>query len=120
MHRVIAIRTSLRHSRRRPWLRSRATRRSPSAAIQIFDQCPEPEVHTPIAASSIANFGFNKGTRIIDYLARACTHKRDVRSWGIVLQKSKVGGLRIFRENTKRESITDSYDLNHVTEVARE
>jgi hypothetical protein len=37
---------------------------------------------------------------------------------GIVLQKSKVAGLRIFRENTKREAIADSYNLNRVTEVA--
>ena len=28
----------------------------------------------------------------------------------IVLQKSKVVGLRIFRENTKREAIADSYN----------
>jgi hypothetical protein len=39
---------------------------------------------------------------------------------GIVLQKSKVAGLRIFRENTKRETIADSYNLNRVTEVAYE
>jgi hypothetical protein len=38
----------------------------------------------------------------------------------IVLQKSKVAGLRIFRENTKREAIADSYNLNRVTEVACE
>jgi hypothetical protein len=40
--------------------------------------------------------------------------------WSIVLQKSKVAGLRIFRENTKREAIADSYNLNRVTEVACE
>jgi hypothetical protein len=34
-----------------------------------------------------------------------------------VLQKSKVAGLRIFRENTKREAIADSYNLIRVTEV---
>jgi hypothetical protein len=39
---------------------------------------------------------------------------------GIVLQKSKVVGLQIFRENTKRETIADSYNLNRVTEVAYE
>ena len=39
---------------------------------------------------------------------------------GIVLQKSKVAGLGIFRENTKREAIADSYNLNRVTEVACE
>ena len=38
----------------------------------------------------------------------------------IVLQKPKVAGLRIFRENKKREAIADSYNLNRVTEVARE
>jgi hypothetical protein len=36
------------------------------------------------------------------------------------LQKSKVADLRIFRENTKREAIADSYNLNRVTEVASE
>ena len=39
---------------------------------------------------------------------------------GIVLQKSKVAGLRIFRENTKREAIANSYNLNRATEVAYE
>ena len=38
----------------------------------------------------------------------------------IVLQKLKVAGLRIFRENTKREAIANSYNLNRVTEVVRE
>ena len=38
----------------------------------------------------------------------------------IVLQKSKVAGPRFFRENTKREVIADSYNLNRVTEVACE
>ena len=42
------------------------------------------------------------------------------RDWQIVLQKSKVAGLRIFRDNTKREAIGDSYNLNRVTEVACE
>jgi len=45
---------------------------------------------------------------------------RDVRLGPIVLQKSKVAGLRIFRENTKRKAIADSYNLNRVTEVACE
>ena len=36
----------------------------------------------------------------------------------IVLQKSKVVGLRIFRENTKREAIADLYNLNRVVKVA--
>ena len=38
----------------------------------------------------------------------------------IVLQKSKVEGPQIFRENTKREAIADSYNLNRITEVACE
>jgi hypothetical protein len=36
------------------------------------------------------------------------------------LQKSKVASLQIFRENTKRETIADSYNLYRVTEVACE
>jgi hypothetical protein len=44
----------------------------------------------------------------------------DFRSWPIVLQKSKVAGLRIFRKNTKRKAIADSYNLYRVTEVAYE
>jgi len=42
----------------------------------------------------------------------------DVRSWQIVLQKSKVAGLEIFRENTTRELVADSYTLSPVTEIA--
>jgi hypothetical protein len=38
----------------------------------------------------------------------------------IVLQKSKVAGPRIFRENMNREATADSYSLNRVTEVACE
>jgi hypothetical protein len=38
----------------------------------------------------------------------------------IVLQKSKVAGPRIFRENTKRKAIADSYNLNRIAEVACE
>jgi len=38
----------------------------------------------------------------------------------ILLQNSKVAGPRIFRENTKREAIADSYNLNRIAEVARE
>ena len=38
----------------------------------------------------------------------------------IVLQKSKVTGSRIFRENTKREAIVDWYTRNHVVEFACE
>jgi len=38
--------------------------------------------------------------------------------WQILLQKSKVAGREIFRENTTRELIADSYALNRVTEVA--
>jgi len=37
-----------------------------------------------------------------------------------LLQKSKVAGLKIFRENIKQQTIADSYDLNRVTEVAYE
>jgi hypothetical protein len=36
-----------------------------------------------------------------------------------VLQKSKVAGLRIFRESTKLEAIADLYNLNRVTKVAQ-
>jgi hypothetical protein len=39
---------------------------------------------------------------------------------GILLQKSKVAGLKIFRENAKQRAIADSHDLNRVTEVACE
>ena len=39
---------------------------------------------------------------------------------GIVLQKSKIAGPRISRENMRQEAIADSYNLNRVTEVARE
>jgi hypothetical protein len=42
------------------------------------------------------------------------------RNGPIVLQKSKVAGLRIFAKNLKREAIADSYHLNRVTEVADE
>jgi hypothetical protein len=41
-------------------------------------------------------------------------------SEGIVLQKSKIAGLRIFAKNQKREAITDSYNLNRATELAYE
>jgi hypothetical protein len=41
-------------------------------------------------------------------------------SWPILLQKSKVAGPRIFRENSERKAITDSYDLNRIAEVACE
>jgi hypothetical protein len=50
-------------------------------------------------------------TRIV---SSACTN------WQIVLQKSKVAGSRIFRENTKREAIADLYRRNRVVEVACE
>jgi hypothetical protein len=39
---------------------------------------------------------------------------------GILLQKSKVAGPLFFGENTKREAITDSYNLNRIAEVAGE
>jgi hypothetical protein len=38
----------------------------------------------------------------------------------ILLQKSNVAAPRIFRENKMRETITDSYTLNRVAEVAGE
>ena len=38
----------------------------------------------------------------------------------IVLQKSKVVGLRIFAKDRKREAVADSYNLNRVIEVAYE
>lgn len=44
----------------------------------------------------------------------------DFSYWPILLQKSKVAGLKIFRENIKQQTIADSYDLNRVTEVAYE
>ena len=37
-----------------------------------------------------------------------------------MLQKSKVATPQIFRENTKQETMADSYILNLVAEVARE
>jgi hypothetical protein len=37
-----------------------------------------------------------------------------------VLQKSQVAGRRIFRENTKQETVADSYSLTLITEVACE
>jgi hypothetical protein len=46
--------------------------------------------------------------------------RHDARNEGILLQKSKVAGPRIFRENTKRQAITDSHDLNRIVEVACE
>jgi hypothetical protein len=42
------------------------------------------------------------------------------RIWGIVLQNSKVAGLRIFTKNMKRKTIADSYNFNRATEVAYE
>jgi hypothetical protein len=47
-------------------------------------------------------------------------HQIDVRFVPILLQKSKVVGLKIFRENNKQRAIADSYDLNRVTAVACE
>jgi hypothetical protein len=38
----------------------------------------------------------------------------------ILLQKSKVAGLRIFAKNPKREAIADLYNLNRAAEVADE
>jgi hypothetical protein len=36
-----------------------------------------------------------------------------------MLQKSKVAGLKIFREKTKQRAIADSYDLNRVAYTSR-
>jgi len=36
----------------------------------------------------------------------------------IVLQKSKIAGLQIYRKNTKQEAIADSYNLSRAIEVA--
>jgi len=38
----------------------------------------------------------------------------------IALQKSKFAGIRIFAKNPNREAIADTYNFNHVTEVAYE
>jgi hypothetical protein len=46
--------------------------------------------------------------------------KCDVGFWPILLQKSKVAGLRIFAKNPKREAVADSYNLNRAAEVAYE
>jgi hypothetical protein len=43
-----------------------------------------------------------------------------IRRSNVALQKSKVAAPRIFRENTKRKAIVDSYSRNRVGEVARE
>jgi hypothetical protein len=45
---------------------------------------------------------------------------REVGNVPIVLQKSKVAGPQIFRENTKREAIADSHSRNRVAEAACE
>ena len=52
--------------------------------------------------------------------ADMCSARAHVRFVPIVLQKSKVEGPRIFRENTKQEAIADSHNLNRVTGVACE
>jgi hypothetical protein len=55
-----------------------------------------------------------------DPLRRIVRRSDSVAFGVIVLQNSKVAGLQIFRENTKRETIADSYNVNRVTEVACE
>ena len=45
---------------------------------------------------------------------------QDVRFVPVLLQKSKVAGRRFFRENSRREAIADSCNLNRIGEVARE
>jgi len=57
--------------------------------------------------------------RVHELRAMSCS-SRTVAIPPILLQKSKVADLRIFRENTKREAIADSCNLNRVTEVACE
>src|ERR1700730_1082964 len=61
-------------------------------------------------------------TRIVSSCRSNCENSdpQNGCSGPILLQKSKVADLRIFRENTKREAIADSYNLNRVTEVACE
>jgi hypothetical protein len=44
----------------------------------------------------------------------------NVRFDPIVLQKSKIAGLRILAKNPKQEAIADSYNLNRVTDVVYE
>ena len=53
-------------------------------------------------------------------MARHALRGLNVGLWQIVLQKSKVAGSRIFRENTKREAIADSSRRNRIAEVACE
>ena len=56
-------------------------------------------------------------------LAPTAAEKRtspEVREVPILLQKSKVAGLKIPRENIKQRTIADSRDLNRVTEVGCE
>jgi len=48
------------------------------------------------------------------------SNNRSGNFWQIVLQKSKVAGPRIFRENMNREEVADSYRFNRVTNVACE
>jgi hypothetical protein len=62
---------------------------------------------------------------MLDALVRAGhkgprAERQNVGCWPIVLQKSKLAGLRIFRENTRQAAIADSYNLNRITEVACE
>jgi hypothetical protein len=66
---------------------------------------PNADVRVESDLASIADVG------------RAPRHVAEVQ---IVLQKSKVAGLQIFRENTKWEAIVDSYNLIRVSEVAYE
>jgi hypothetical protein len=55
---------------------------------------------------------------VLDLADKNCL--TNVAYWQILLQKSKVAGRPIFRENPKREALADSYDLNRITEVACE
>ena len=40
----------------------------PGALGRLWHECPEPEVRAHRAANVIANFGFKRGTRIIEVL----------------------------------------------------
>jgi hypothetical protein len=76
----------------------------------------EADVRYGSEADIAARFGHVRYTPRADKLRGG----RFVRIVPIVLQKSKVAGSRIFRENMNRGVVADSYSLNRVTEVACE
>ena len=53
-------------------------------------------------------------------ITEATRTSRDFCFVPIVSQKSKIAGLRILAKNPNREAIADTYNFNHVTEVAYE